>query len=51
MDDIYRGILAQVELFEEFYTLNKKEIKKVNLIKKCLKELIIINDKEIKNIP
>lgn len=49
MDDIYRGLLAQIELFEEFYTLNRNEIKKVELIKKCLKELIIIYDNEIKN--
>lgn len=47
MDDIYSGLLAQLLLFEEFYSLSRKETKLVNKIKKCLRELITLYEKEI----
>lgn len=49
MEDIFQGILAQVELIEEFYCLSLKEQVQINKIKKGLKELIKIYDKENKN--
>lgn len=49
MEDIFQGILAQVELIEEFYCLSLKEQVQINKIKKCLKELIKIYDKENKD--
>lgn len=47
MDDIYNGILAQIELIEEFYNLNVKERMKIKQIKKGLKELIKLYEKDI----
>lgn len=49
MEDIFQGILAQIELIEEFYCLSLKEKVQINKIKKCLKELIKIYDKENKD--
>ena len=49
MEDIFQGILAQIELIEEFYCLSLKEQVQINKIKKCLKELIKIYDKENKD--
>lgn len=49
MEDIFQGILAQVELIEEFYCLSLKEQVQINKIKKGLKELIKIYDKENKD--
>lgn len=49
MKDIYNGILAQIELIDEFYNLNVKERMKINQIKKGLKELIKIYDKKNKD--
>lgn len=49
MEDIFQGILAQIELIEEFYCLSLKEQVQINKIKKGLKELIKIYDKENKN--
>ena len=46
MDDIYKGILAQIELIEEFYNLNVKERMKIKQIKKGLKELIKLYEKD-----
>lgn len=46
MDDIYNGILAQIELIEEFYNLNVKEHMKIKQIKKGLKELIKLYEKD-----
>lgn len=46
MDDIYNGILAQIELIEEFYNLNVKERMKIKQIKKGLKELIKLYEKD-----
>lgn len=44
MEDIFKGILAQVELIEEFYVLDLKEQVKIKRIKKGLKELIKIEE-------
>lgn len=49
MEDIFQGILAQIELIEEFYCLSLKEQVQINKIKKGLKELIKIYDKENKD--
>lgn len=49
MEDIFQGILAQIELIEEFYCLSLKEQVTINKIKKGLKELIKIYDKENKD--
>lgn len=46
MDDIYNGILAQIELIEEFYNLIVKERMKIKQIKKGLKELIKLYEKD-----
>lgn len=40
MSDVYNGILAQLDLIEEFYCLNLKEKTYILKIKKGLKELI-----------
>lgn len=44
MEDIFKGILASLELIEEFYVLDFKEIRKIRQIKKGLKELIKIEE-------
>lgn len=49
MEDIFQGILAQIELIEEFYVLSLKEQVQINKIKKGLKELIKIYEKENKD--
>lgn len=49
MEDIFQGILAQIELIEEFYCLSLKEQVQINKIKKGLKELIKIYEKENKD--
>lgn len=49
MEDIFQGILAQIELIEEFYCLSLKEQVQITKIKKGLKELIKIYDKENKD--
>lgn len=49
MRDIYVGILAQIELIEDFYILSYKEQVQILKIKKGLKELIKIYDKENKD--
>lgn len=49
MEDIFQGILAQIELIEEFYCLSLKEQVQINRIKKGLKELIKIYEKENKD--
>lgn len=49
MEDIFQGILAQIELIEEFYVLSLKEQVQINRIKKGLKELIKIYEKENKD--
>lgn len=46
MEDIFKGILAQVELIEEFYVLDLKEQVKIKRIKKGLKELIKLYEKD-----
>lgn len=49
MRDIYVGILSQIELIEDFYILSYKEQVQILKIKKGLKELIKIYDKENKD--
>lgn len=49
MSDIYNGLLAQLDLIEDFYHLSVKEQVLINKIKKGLKELIKIYDKENKD--
>lgn len=44
MEDIFKGLLAQVELIEEFYVLDLKEQVQIKRIKKGLKELIKIEE-------
>lgn len=44
MEDIFKGMLASLELIEEFYVLDFKEIRKIRQIKKGLKELIKIEE-------
>lgn len=44
MEDIFKGLLAQVELIEEFYALNVKERITIKQIKKGLKEMIKIEE-------
>lgn len=44
MEDIFKGMLASLELIEEFYVLDFKEIRKIKQIKKGLKELIKIEE-------
>lgn len=48
MEDIFKGMLASLELIEEFYVLDFKEIRKIRQIKKGLKELIKLNEKNNK---
>lgn len=50
MIDIYNGIFAQIELIEEFYNLNIKERMKIKQIKKGLKELIKLYEKDTSSI-
>lgn len=49
MSDIFNGLLAQIELIEDFYILSYKEQVQILKIKKGLKELIKIYDKENKD--
>ena len=44
MEVIFKGMLASLELIEEFYVLDFKEIRKIKQIKKGLKELIKIEE-------
>ena len=48
MSDIYNGLLAQMEMIEDFYHLSVKEQVQINKIKKGLKELIKIDEKNNK---
>lgn len=48
MSDIYNGLLAQLDLIEDFYHLSVKEQVLINKIKKGLKELIILDAKNNK---
>ena len=48
MSDIYNGLLAQLDLIEDFYHLSVKEQVLINKIKKGLKELIKLNEKNNK---
>lgn len=49
MSDIYNGIIAQLDLLEEFYSLNLKEKSYIIKIKKGLKELIKLYEKDMEN--
>lgn len=48
MNDIYNGLLAQLDLIEDFYHLSVKEQILINKIKKGLKELIKLDEKNNK---
>lgn len=48
MSDIYNGLLAQLDLIEDFYHLSVKEQVLINKIKKGLKELIKLDAKNNK---
>lgn len=48
MSDIYNGLLAQLDLLEDFYYLSVKEQVLINKIKKGLKELIKLYEKNNK---
>lgn len=48
MSDIYNGLLAQLDLIEDFYHLSVKEQILINKIKKGLKELIKLDGKNNK---
>lgn len=50
MSDIYNGLLAQLDLIEDFYHLSVKEQVLINKIKKGLKELIKLDAKNNKYI-
>lgn len=48
MNDIYNGLLAQFDLIKDFYHLSVKEQVLINKIKKGLKELIKLDEKNNK---
>lgn len=48
MSDIYNGLIAQLDLIEDFYHLSVKERVVINKIKKGLKELIKLYEKNNK---
>lgn len=50
MKEIFEGIFAQLELIEEFYDLNVKERIKIKQIKKGLKEMIKLYEKDTSSI-